>query len=155
MALSDACFEFLQANAKAAEELATAVHHYATPGYPITYGIEIDALRQACLTVRERPYDAEAGAELLRLAASVMTFHDAAPFEPERIRREAEMNKLIRKLLEEPLQADDKAAVPATIQNIGLRNGGQDHQRYRVCHSKENVRALSGLDVQSLQHHHK
>jgi hydrogenase maturation factor HypF (carbamoyltransferase family) len=118
MSLSDACFEFLQANAKAAEELAAAVHHYAAPGYPITYGIEIDALRQACLTVRERPYDAEAGAELLRLAASVMTFHDAAPFEPERIRREAEMNKLIRKLLEEPLQADDKAAVAATIQNV-------------------------------------
>ena len=47
-----------------------------------------------------------------------MTFHDAAAFEPERIRREAEMDKLIRKLLEEPLQADDKAAVPATIQNV-------------------------------------
>jgi hypothetical protein len=55
MSLSDASFEFLQANAKAAEELAAAVHHYAAPGYPITYGIEIDALRQACLTVRERP----------------------------------------------------------------------------------------------------
>jgi len=61
MSLSDACFEFLQANTKAAEELATAVHHYAAPDYPIAYGIEIDALRQACLTLRERPYDAEAG----------------------------------------------------------------------------------------------
>jgi hypothetical protein len=118
MSLSDACFEFLQTNAKAAEELAAAVHHYAAPNYPITYGSEVEALRLACLAVKDRPYDAEAGAELLRLASSVMTFHDAIPFEPERVRLEAEMNKLIKKLLEEPLGADDKAALSATVKNV-------------------------------------
>jgi Uncharacterized protein conserved in bacteria (DUF2321) len=118
MALSDACFEFLLANAKAAEELASAVHHYAAPNYPITYGREIEGLRRACLAVKDRPYDAEAGAELLRLASSVMTFHDAIAFEPERIRLEAEMNKLIKRLLEEPLGGEDKAALPATVKNV-------------------------------------
>ena len=118
MSLSDACFDFLRANEKAAEQLAAAVHHYSAPNYPITYGVEIGALRQACLAVKERPYDPEAGAALLRLAASVMIFHDAVPFEAERIRREAEMKKLIRKLLEEPLQGEDETAITATIQNV-------------------------------------
>lgn len=118
MSLSDACFDFLLANEKAAEHLAAAVHHYSAPDYPITYGIEMGALRQACVAVKERPYDPEAGAALLRLAASVMTFHDAVPFEPERIRREAEMKKLIRKLLDEPLQGEDETAITATIQNV-------------------------------------
>jgi hypothetical protein len=46
MALSESCFEFMQATADAAEALAAAVHHYAAPDYPISYGIEIDALRR-------------------------------------------------------------------------------------------------------------
>ncbi|SIN88138.1 hypothetical protein SAMN05443247_00426 [Bradyrhizobium erythrophlei] len=117
MALSDACFEFLQATADAAEVLASKVHHYSAPDYPIQYGVEIDALRRACLAVRDRPYDPEAGAELLRLAASVMTFHDGSPGAPERCHREAEMRKLIG-LLEEPLDHSEKAAVPAVVQNV-------------------------------------
>jgi hypothetical protein len=117
MALSDACFEFLHTIAGAAELLASEVHHYSAPNYPIQYGDEIDALRRACLAVRERPYDPEAGAELLRLAASVMTVHDALPGSPERRRRETEMKRLIG-LLEEPLDASEKLAVPAIVQNI-------------------------------------
>jgi hypothetical protein len=79
MALSDSCFEFMQQTADAANVLSVAIHHYAAPDYPISYGIEIDALRRACAAVKERPFDPEAGAELLRLAASVMTFHDTMP----------------------------------------------------------------------------
>jgi hypothetical protein len=122
MALSDACFDFLRATVEAAEVLASTVHHYAAPNYPITYGAEIDALRRACLAVRERPYDPEAAAELFRLAASVMTFHDALPDTPARLHREAEMKRLIR-LLEEPLDGNDKAIVPAVVKNVMVETG--------------------------------
>jgi hypothetical protein len=55
LALSDSCFEFMQATADAAEALASAVHHYSAPDYPIPYGVEIDALRRACAAVKESP----------------------------------------------------------------------------------------------------
>jgi hypothetical protein len=61
MALSDGCFDFLRSPADAADVLADAVHHYAAPGYPISYGGEIDALRRACAALRERPYDPALG----------------------------------------------------------------------------------------------
>jgi len=102
MALSDSCFDFLQATAEAAEVLAEAVYHYSAPDYPIPYGTEIDALRRACLAVRQRPYDPEAATELFRLAATVISFHDTPPDTPESAHRETEMKRLIR-LLEEPL----------------------------------------------------
>jgi hypothetical protein len=78
---------------EAAEELAAAVHHYAAPDNPITYGTEIEALRRACLAVKERPYSPEAAAALFRLAASVMTYHDTPPDTPESIHRQAEMKR--------------------------------------------------------------
>jgi Uncharacterized protein conserved in bacteria (DUF2321) len=117
MALSDSCFDFLQATAEAAEVLAEAVYHYSAPDYPIPYGTEIDALRRACLAVRQRPYDPEAAAELFRLAATVISFHDTPPDTPESAHRETEMKRLIR-LLEEPLDDSDKTAVPAVIRNV-------------------------------------
>jgi hypothetical protein len=117
MALSDSCFEFMQATADAAEALAAAVHHYAAPGYPIPYGTEIDALRRACAAVKERPYDPASGAELLRLASSVMIFHDTPPDTPEHLHREVEMKKLVR-LLQETLDGNDGAAVPTVVQNV-------------------------------------
>ena len=80
--LSDACFEFLYSVGEAAGILAKAVHHYSEPDGPFGYGAEIDTLRRACAAVKERPYDAEAAAVLLRLAASVMTFHDTPPETP-------------------------------------------------------------------------
>lgn len=95
MALSDACYDFLQATADAAEELAKAVHHYSAPDYPIPYGVEIDALRRACLAVKQGPYDPTAVTELFRLAASVMTFHDTPPNTPESVHRQTEMKRLI------------------------------------------------------------
>lgn len=117
MALSDSCFEFMQATADAADALAVAVHHYATPDYPIPYGPEIDALRRACAAVKERPFDPEAGIELLRLAASVMTFHDTPPETPTSLTREVEMKKLIS-LLQATLDHKDQVAVPAIIENV-------------------------------------
>jgi hypothetical protein len=117
MALSDACFDFLQATADAAEALAENVHHYSAPDYPIPYGNDIDALRRACLALRERPYDPEAAAGLFRLVATVMVFHDTPPDAPESAHRETEMKRLIR-LLEEPLDSAEKATVPAVVSNV-------------------------------------
>jgi hypothetical protein len=117
MALSDACFEFMHATAQAADELASRVHHYAAPDYPIPYGVEIDALRRACAAVKESPFDPQRGAELLRLAASVMVYHDALPEPPASLAREVEMKKLIR-LLEATLDYEDNTTVPAIIENV-------------------------------------
>jgi hypothetical protein len=117
MALSDACFDFLHSVADAANVLADAVHHYAAPGYPISYGGQIDALRRACAAFREHPYDASIGSDLLRLAASVMTFHGTPPNTPEHLRREAEMKKLVS-LLQGNLDPNDSVAVPAVIGNV-------------------------------------
>jgi hypothetical protein len=122
MALSDACFEFMQATADAAAALSAAVHHYASPNYPISYGSEIDALRRACVEVKERPYDPKSGADLLRLAASVMTFHDTLPDTPERLNHEVEMRKLVS-LLQANLDSDDGAAVPAVVGNVVAETG--------------------------------
>ena len=61
MALSDSCFEFLDAVTIAASALAKDVHHYSSPDNPISHGAEIDALRRACSAVAEAPYDPDAG----------------------------------------------------------------------------------------------
>lgn len=79
MSLSDVCFDFLVSVSDAAEELAKGVHWYSQPGYPISYGEEIDALRRACLALTQSPYDGEKGAHLVRLAASVLRYHDTPP----------------------------------------------------------------------------
>jgi hypothetical protein len=64
--------EFMQATADA---LAAAVHHYAAPDHPISYGLEIDALRRACAAVKESPFDPEAGGR----TASVGRIRDDFP----------------------------------------------------------------------------
>jgi hypothetical protein len=110
MALSDACFEFLQSVSDAAANLAEAVHHYSAPNYPIAYGSEIDALRNACAKFRAAPFDPEAGAFLLKLASSVMTLHDTHPREESAATREKEMKRLIR-LLQQELHNDDAISV--------------------------------------------
>jgi hypothetical protein len=117
MALSDECFEFMRATAVAADALASAVHHYSAPDYPIAYGAEIDALRRACAAVKDMPYDPKSGPELLRLAASVMIYHDMPPDTPEAVHRETELKKLIR-LLEDAVDEDQKATVPAIVNNV-------------------------------------
>jgi len=122
MALGDVCFEFLHAVSTAAETLARGVHHYSDPESSLHYGAEIDALRRACVTFAEAPYDPEAGANLLRLAASVMTFHDMPPETERSSAREAEMKKLIR-LLQSDLDDDDAAVVPAVVKNVVVETG--------------------------------
>ena len=99
MALSDACSEFLEAVRVAAEGLAKNTERCAPPDYPIHYGVEVDALRRACADVVESPDDPEAGAHLLRLAASVMRYHATPSGMPELAERQAEMTSLIRKKL--------------------------------------------------------
>ena len=86
MALSDACFDFLEAVGGAARKLADEAHWYSAPDNPLRYGEEIDALRRACMVVAEAPYDPEAGVRLLRLAASVMRHHDTPPGTPQGLR---------------------------------------------------------------------
>lgn len=117
MALSDACFEFLRSVEAAAASLAEAVHHYSAPEIPLTYGSEIDALRKACAAVRAAPFDPEAGALLLKLAASVMMFHDTCPRDEIATTQEKEMKQLIR-LLQEELNEDDAISVPALVSNV-------------------------------------
>jgi hypothetical protein len=117
MALSDACFEFLRSVEDAAAKLAEAIHHYSAPDCPNPYGTEIDALRNACARVRAAPFDPEAGAILLKLAASVKMFHDTPPIHKIAATRKKEMKRLIR-LLQEELSEDDAISVPATVSNV-------------------------------------
>jgi hypothetical protein len=137
MALSDICFDFLQAVSTAAEELAQGVHHYSDPEYLIRYGSEIDALRRACIAVKEAAYDPEAGARLLRLAASVMALHDTPPDIEEASSREAEMKKLIR-ILQAELDGEEAAAVPAVVRNVVAETGYTESatERLRTMMSK-------------------
>jgi hypothetical protein len=122
LALSDACFDFLRNVADAAEELANDVHHYSDPEYPIPYGSEVGTLRRACLAVKHAPYDPDAGARLLRLAASVMTAHDTPPSSEEAHSRHEAMIKLSR-ALEAELDGDDASAVPALVRNVVTETG--------------------------------
>jgi Uncharacterized protein conserved in bacteria (DUF2321) len=121
MALSDSCFEFLHAVAEAASALANDVHWYANPDYPIQYGAEIDALRRACSSFAEAPYDPEAGVRLMRLAGAVMRFHDSPPDAPEAAQREGDMRKLIA-LLQKELDGEEAEGVPAVIENIAAES---------------------------------
>ena len=117
MALSDACFEFLEALREAAAELANEAHRHSEPDHPIPYGREVDALRRAAAAVADAPYDPETGARLLRLATSVMRYHDTPPHDDEATRRHAEMRKLID-VLQAELDPDEAASVPAVVENV-------------------------------------
>ncbi len=131
MGLSDVCFEFLEAVSTAADDLARGVHHYSDPESPIPYGSEIDALRQACAAVAQAPYDPEAGARLLRLAASVMAFHDTPPETQVASAREAEMKKLVH-LLQAEFDGDEAAAVPAVVKNVVAETGYTERASKRL-----------------------
>ncbi|HEY0526045.1 MAG TPA: DUF2321 domain-containing protein [Stellaceae bacterium] len=117
MALSDSCFDFLEAVRAAARTLSDEIHRYSAPEYPVRYGDEIDALRRACAGVADAPYDPEAGARLIRLAASVMLYHDTPPGVPVEAERRDEMKALIH-LLEADLDHEEAEAVPSIVQNI-------------------------------------
>jgi hypothetical protein len=62
-------------------------------------------------------YDPKSGAELLRLAASVMIYKDTPPNTTEAVNRETELKKLIR-LLEDSVDEDQKATVLAIVNNV-------------------------------------
>jgi hypothetical protein len=93
--LSDSCFDFLQSLREAAEELAQATAHYAKP--PFRYGDELDALLVACRDVqRAQPWNEEAAIRLIKLAGSVLTYHDTPPGSDDQPARLERMNSLIR-----------------------------------------------------------
>jgi hypothetical protein len=117
MALSDSCFNFLNDVAQAADRLANDAHHYSSPNYPIQYGPEIDALRRTAAIVRDHPYDAEAGARLLKLASTIGRALDTAPGSPELEAKQKSVDDLIRSLLNE-VTGDDAAALPAIVDNV-------------------------------------
>jgi Uncharacterized protein conserved in bacteria (DUF2321) len=98
------------------------VHHYSAPDYPIRYGGEIDALRRACAEVKDSPFNPEAGSNLLRIAAAVMTFQDAPPNTAQRSAHQRKMNELVR-LIQAELSEDEVSAVPAIVQNVIVETG--------------------------------
>jgi hypothetical protein len=117
MALSDSCFSFLTAVSKAAGEFAKEAHHYSAPDYPIVYGSEIDALRRTAAIVRDHPYDAEAGARLLKLASTIGRALDTAPGSPELEARQKDIDDLVRTLTAE-IRGEDAASLPSIIENV-------------------------------------
>ena len=96
MTLSDSCFDFMHGIAELAQQLADDAHYYGAPDYPIRYGIEVDALKQASLKVADYPMNPEATEDLIRLALSVLRFHDSYPGWPGYDERERQMRDLIR-----------------------------------------------------------
>jgi hypothetical protein len=116
MALSDAYFEFLNTVAEAAAQLSRDAHRYSDPDYPISYGTEADALRHACKAAAAvAPFDPDAMTRVVKLAHSVMRYHDTPP-EPEEARR-VEMRRLV-KALQKELDPEEAAAVPAVIEQV-------------------------------------
>ena len=94
MALSDACFEFLKSLREAAQALAQESAHYAK--LPFRYGEEIDALLGACGDVQAEPWNEEAAIRLIKLAGSIMSYHDTAPGSSGESARLDWMNALVR-----------------------------------------------------------
>ena len=119
--LSDACFDLLTEFGEIARKLAEQAHQYAAPDQTIQYGEEIDALRRASLKVAQEPTDAEAGAHLLRLATSILRYHDTPPGASEQADRKQELATLVRALRSD-LSADEADRVPALIEALA-QNG--------------------------------
>lgn len=137
MALSDSCFEFLQAVGKAAEQLGHEAHYYSAPDHPLKYGSEIDALRRACVAAAESPYDPEGGARLIRLAAAVMRYHDTAPSAADQEVNRTKLKQLVS-ALQTALGPEDAAAVPAVVEQIAVQTPytAQATKRLKVMLSK-------------------
>ena len=93
--LSEACFEFLESLRDAAQLLAQKSAHYAKSSF--RYGEEIDALLVACGDVqRQKPWNEEAAIRLIRLAGSILNYHDTAPGSPGKSAQLDRMNALVR-----------------------------------------------------------
>ena len=79
--LSEACFEFLESLRDAAQSLAQ--NPPTTRSSSFRYGEEIDALLVACGEVqRQKPWNEEAAIRLIRLAGSILNYHDTGPGSP-------------------------------------------------------------------------
>lgn len=92
--LSDACFEFLGSLREAAQALAEQSAPYAK--MPFRYGEEIDALLTACRDVQAAPWNEEAAIRLIRLAGSILSYHDTPPGSSGEAARLERMNALVR-----------------------------------------------------------
>jgi hypothetical protein len=124
MALSDACFEFTETIISAAQELLAAVDWCAD--LALNYGEEIGALRNACLDVQKTPWEMEAAGKLIRLATSVMRYHDTPPGSPAESTRREDMKKLID-LLRPDLNEPDAAEVKRLLPDV-MRDGPQTNR---------------------------
>lgn len=92
--LSDACFGFLHSLREAAQALAEESAPYAK--MPFRYGEEIDAILGACRDVQAEPWNEEAAIRLIRLAGSILNYHDTPPGSPGESARLERMNALVR-----------------------------------------------------------
>jgi hypothetical protein len=120
MALSDACFKFLEKVREAAIELAQNADWYGAPDYPIAYGEEVDALRRACQRIMEGSWNPEDGAALIRLAHAVQSYYDATPDAADLQARRHQLDELVR-LFKDHLPAEDaneaERAVPEIVKD--------------------------------------
>jgi hypothetical protein len=115
MSLSDACFDFTCKMVAAAQALEAAADYYVDT--PLKYGDEIVALRKACLDAQQTPWNADAAVMLIRLATSVMHYHDTPPSSPNELKRLAKMTQLID-LLKSDLDESDAAEVKGLLPKI-------------------------------------
>ena len=93
--LSDACFEFLEALREAAGVLAQQAALHVNS--PLRYGDELDALLVACRDVQRRQaWNEEAAIRLIKLAGSILIYHDTFPGSDDQPARLERMNSLIR-----------------------------------------------------------
>jgi hypothetical protein len=129
--LSDACFDFLTEFGEAARKLAEQAHWHAAPDQTIQYGEEIDALRRACLKVAQEPTDAEASAHLLRLAASILRYHDTPPGASEQADRKQEMATLVRALRSD-LSDEEADQVPVLVEALAQNSAAAEEAAGRL-----------------------
>jgi len=115
--LSDSCHDFLISVGDAARHLSEDAHHYSGLDWLDTYGGEADALKRASKRVADSPFDADALSELMRLAITVMRFHDTPPLTPEAGSREQEMMDLLR-LLRQNLDGEDATAAAEVVAQV-------------------------------------
>ena len=115
MALSDVCFDFTQAIVAASKRLQEDADWYVDS--VLNYGEELQALRKACLDVQTEPWNPESAVVLIRLATSVMKYHDTPPGNPDENKRRSEMDHLII-LLKENLSEADATEVKTLLPDV-------------------------------------
>lgn len=79
MALSDSCFDFLEAVGVAASQLSLEAAAYGDQEASPTYGGELHELIEAARAVADNPRDAAAVQSLIFRAAAIQEFYDRPP----------------------------------------------------------------------------